>query len=309
MEKVVVFKEPLSRRYATPRLSFTYIFIILSNIFALMVPFFFCTGIDGDFWLKYAKYRERPEVKFLFKFIMVLETSSPASGQTSEIFVSTMDPLNVLRPETFRMASVNFHEEDADLDGVFDSFTLDAAVPLVGDEQIMSIQALVFFDFRLQKRVKFDMESIAYTSSDSGLPMSGFDTNGYLALRQTNPLGVRNYFSTLYADKTPLVDVIEPPSNTRITDANVGNILKKYRERDIAADYIERYPIKHRTADTGENDTFRLRMKIDVPEQEVLYIPTLVEILKDAWVKYLSVVVLCWLLLKRIKSFLFNHSL
>mmetsp|Transcript_9400 Transcript_9400/g.19820 ORF Transcript_9400/g.19820 Transcript_9400/m.19820 type:complete len:328 (-) Transcript_9400:306-1289(-) len=309
MKKVVVFEEPLSRRYATPRLSFTYLVIVLSNSFALMVPFYFCTGTEGDFWLKNDTYRETPDIKFLYKFIMVLETASPTSDKTNEIFVSTMDSLNVLRPETYRMANVMFHEDDADLDGMFDSFTLDATVPLAKDEKIMSMQALLFFNFRLQKRVKFDMESVAYTSFDSGIPISRFDTTGSLMLRQTSPFGVRKYFSALYTEDTPLVDVIELSSTNRITDANIGNILEEYRERDIATDYVERYPIKYRALDTGENGTFRIEMKMDISEQEVLYIPTLVEVLKDAWVKYLSVVVLCWFLIKRIKSFAFSQNL
>ena len=50
-------------------------------------------------------------------------------------------------------------------------------------------------------------------------------------------------------------------------------------------------------------------MKVEIPEQEVLYIPTLMGVLKDAWVKYLPVVILCWLLLERVKSFAFRQHL
>jgi hypothetical protein len=52
-----------------------------------------------------------------------------------------------------------------------------------------------------------------------------------------------------------------------------------------------------------------LRIKIKVPQQEISYIPPLMEVLKDAWVKYVSVFVLCWLLLERVKSFAFRQHL
>jgi hypothetical protein len=308
MKKVVVFTEPLARRYSVPRLSFTYLFIVLSNIFALILPFYFFTGTDGDFWTTHGTYREKPNVKFLYKFIMVLEATSSTTGQRKEIFVSTMDSLNVLRPESHRMASVQFHEDDVDLDEKFDSFTLEANVPIAADEEIHSMQALLFFNFRLQKRVKLDMESVAYTSVESGTPIGEFNSKGSLMLRQTNPLGVRSYFSNLYAKDTPLVGIIDSPSTRRITDSNIGHVLEKYRERDVAADYEERYPIKTRGIDTGEAGAFRLKMQVDIPEQEILYIATLTEVLKDGWVKYLSIVALSWYAIERMKGFvLSNH--
>jgi hypothetical protein len=303
MKKVIVFKEPLSRIYSVPRLSFTYIFIVLSNIFAFILPFYFFTGTDGDFWMTHGTYREKPNVKFLYKFIMVLEATSSTTGQRKEIFVSTMDSLNVLRPESHRMASVQFHEDDVDLDGKFESFTLEANVPIGADEDIHSMQALLFFNFRLEKRVKMDMESVAYTSVESGAPIGGFNSAGSLMLRQKNPLGIRSYFSNLYAEDTPLVGIIDAPSARRVTDSNIGRVLEKYREREVVADYVQRYPIKTRGMNSGEAGTFHLKMKVDIPDQEILYISTLPEVLKDGWVKYLSVVILCWFFIERMKGF------
>lgn len=301
MKKVIVYKEPLSQQYSAHRLSFAYLFIILSNICILVVPFYFWTGTNGGLWLKNDKYREQPDVEYLFKFILVLEATSPVTGRGKEIFVSTMDSVNVFRPESYRMANIKFNKDDRNFDGIVDSFKLDATVPLANNEHVVSVHALLFFDFRLQERVKLDMESVAYSSFESGLPISGFDTKGSLMLRQTKPLGIRNYFSTLYAEETPLLDTVNSPANS-----SIGNILERYRERDITADYVERYHIKSRAVDSPEESDFRFEMKVDIPEQEVLFIPTLLEVLKDAWVKYLSVVILWWILLERIKSFAFK---
>lgn len=309
MRKVVVFEEPLSRKFSVPRLSLTYLFIALSNIFALILPIYFYTGTDGDFWIIHGNYREQPNINFLYKVIVVLEATSSTTGHRKEIFVSTMDSLNALRPETFRMASVQFHEEDVDLDGKVDFVTLEASVPIAADEEIHGMQALLFFNFRLQKRVKLEMESVAYTSIESGAPIGGFNSKGSLMLRQTNPLGIRNYSSFLYAKDTPLVGIFDTPSARRITDSNISRVLKKYRDRDIAADYVERYPIKTRDIGIGDASNFHLKIKVDIPEQNILYIATLPEVLKDGWVKYLSVVAVCWFFIERIKHFALDSSL
>ena len=90
---------------------------------------------------------------------------------------------------------------------------------------------------------------------------------------------------------------------------NISRVLKKYRERDTAADYVERYPIKTRDIASGEAGNFHLKIKVDIPEQNILYIATLPEVVKDGWVKYLSVVALCWFFIERIKHFTLGNSL
>jgi hypothetical protein len=311
MKRIIIFQEPLARQYSAPRLSLSYTFIILSNFAALIIPFYFFSGTHGDFWIQTGTYREQPEVAFLYKFIMVLESTSLTTDRIKEIFVSNIDGLNVLRPETYRLANIQFHEDDIDRDGKFDSFTLEADVPLDSDEQIQSMQALLFLNFRIQKRVKLDMESIAYFSVESIMPMVGFDSKGSLVLRQSIPLEVRDSFSTLYAAETPLADTIDSLATERITDSNVGHILEKYRARHVTADYVEHYPVKirKRTGEPGDAGTFHLKMKVDIPEQEIMYIATLMEVLKDGWIKYLSVVVICFVLLNRIKSIVFGCQL
>jgi len=300
--KVVVFEETLSRKHKTKRSSLAYLFVLLCNALILLLPFFLLLYSDGGLWLKEGTYREQPDVKFLYQYIIILETASTtvAASQTKEIFVSNQDELNVQRTGSYRAANIEFNENDFDLDGRFDSFTLETEIPLGEDEQVVGMQAVLFFNYKLEDRVKFDTESVAYTTFDSGLPLASYDSKGTLELRQIKPLGIRDYSSTLYAEETPLIN--------ESSSTNIGQILEKYRERNVAVDYMEQYPIKTR-ASSKENSKFHLKMKIDVPEQNVMYIPTLVEVLKDVWVKYLSVLVLCWYLVETIKRFAFSNHL
>jgi transmembrane protein 231 len=308
MKRIVVHENSLKKSYtASSRLAIAYIFVIACNIFTLVVPFYFW---NGQFWKTQDSFREQPHVSFLYKVIMVLEAVSPTTGQQKEIFVSNLDAINMLRHETSRMANIQSHEADANLDGTNDYFDLEINVPLNPDEQIKRMQTIAFFDYQLKKRVKLEMESLAYVSVDSDLPLSGYDTEGEFMFRQTNPLGVRHYKSILYKDDTPLVRT-DSPAAFHASNSNIRDILSRYRVRDVAADYVERYPIKSFDVGASSNGekVYRLKMRIKVPTQDVGYIPTLIEVLKEAWVKYLSVVILCWLLFDRLKTFAFSHHL
>jgi transmembrane protein 231 len=306
MKRIIVHQEPLKKNYSASRLSLSYLFVIACNIFALLIPYYFWNGPEGGFLMTQGYYREQPEVSFLYKVIMVLHTTT-LDGSRKEIFVSSIDPVNELRYDTFRMAKIQSNEEDTDLDGKMDWFELEVDVPLNDNEQIKSMQAIAFFNVELSTRVKLEMESVASVSVDSNLPLSGYDTVGNLMFRQSNPLGVRGYKSTLYIDETPLVRTDSEVYRT--SNSNIGDVLSRYRTREVAADYVERYPIKRMDLGSASDRRFYLKMKIGVPEQEIVYIPTLMEVLKDAWVKYLSVFILCWLLLDRLKSFAFAHHL
>lgn len=164
---------------------------------------------------------------------------------------------------------------------------------------------MLFFNYKLDDRVKFDMESIAYTSVDSSSNLSSFDTSGTLVLRQANPLGIRDSSSTLYEEETPLLD---NNGLTSIDGGGLTSIIRKYRDRKVAVDFEEHYPIKTR-ATKGEDSAFHFKMKINIPHQEVLCTPTLVEVLKDGWIKYLSFAVVCWMLVDKIKRFSFTNYL
>ena len=307
MKRIIIHQEPQTKPYKTStRLSLSYLFVLACNVFTIIYPFYFW---NNTLWTTRNSYQEQPNVSFLYKVIMVLQTTSTLNGASKEIYVSTLDTVNALRPDTFRMAAVQSYEEDTDLDGIIDWFQLKVDVPLNDDEKVMSMQTVAFFEYQLDQRVKLQMESAAYTSVDSNLPLSGYDTEGDLIFRQVHPLGVRGYKSTLYEEETPLVKLNSEVYH--VSNSNIGDILAKYRTRDVAADYVERYPVSTMDLDTttDENRRYSFKMKIRIPEQDVVYIPTLTEVLKDAWVKYVSVAILCWLVVDRVKSFVFAHHL
>ena len=84
------------------------------------------------------------------------------------------------------------------------------------------------------KRVKLEMESVAYVLVDSNLSLSCYDTECDLLFRQIQPLGIWGYKSTLYADETPLARTDSKAH--RASNSNVRDVLTRYGKRDTAAD-------------------------------------------------------------------------
>ena len=131
----------------------------------------------------------------------------------------------------------------------------------------------MFFDYQLQKRVKLDMESIAFVHHSSGLPGTSFTTRGDMTLRQHSPLGIRDSFSHLYSDDR-IVDKISRSLQTG--DSNVEKILEIYAGRAFATDYVERFPIWTRAVKMepyvdGLMDHFSLSLILPLDPGEQIY--------------------------------------
>lgn len=329
MSNVELFSTALCKRYTASRLSCAYAFSIVCTTLFLILPLFLCyspkyasngAGTPGGIWKKIDTYHEQPKVKFRHQFIFVAQAKGISIDDSfpKEIFYSTIRSVNAMKSENLRMASVKAREVDQDLDGVMDRFYLDAQLPLQEGEQIYGIQALLFFDYRLQNHVKIDMESLVYVYHSSGLPGTSFTSRGDLTLRQNSPIGVRDDFSTLYADN-PLLDMQDAAMIA--SETNVKNIIEKYELRSFGTDYIQRFPIWTRdlayidtnSTFTGvdyQRRTFNFRVTVDIPSmQHVTYIPTLPEVLIEAWIRYLSFLIVIGFILRKILCFFFAHQI
>ena len=162
----------------------------------------------------------------------------------------------------------------------------------------------MFFDYQLQKRVKLDMESIAFVHHSSGLPGTSFTTRGDMTLRQHSPLGIRDSFSHLYSDDR-IVDKISRSLQTG--DSNVEKILEIYAGRAFATDYVERFPIWTRAVkmEPSVDDSFNFTFVLDIPHQDVVFVPTLADELKEVWIRYLSIMVISAFFVRKICSFVY----
>lgn len=282
-------------------------------------------------WLKHDTYREQPKVRFQYKVIFVAQLKEKTKDNNSiskEVYYSTIDDLNDLRLETFRSASTTSREADDDFDGVMDRLLVNIKMPLKANEYVYSIQALAFVKYRLDTHVKMEMESLIYVQHESALPGSKFTTIGDLCLRQLTPIPIigmspdganSENIWTLFSDNR----LIDFQSVGKVaSQSNIGNIIHKYQSRSIATDYNERFPMWTRQVedayvvdDMNEEGLdkhikdFEFDLTVTIPKmQSVVYVPTLGEVLTEAWVRYLSQLVITGLIIQRMLSFVLrNH--
>lgn len=163
---VALFAEPLQRRYEAPRWSCAHLFAILTTILAIVLPFFLCypsSWEGGSIWLKQDKYREQPDVQYLYKFVIRLQLTDKL-GVPKEIFYSTMNSANAVRMDSVRMAAVKSIEIDDDLDGLMDRFRLTSLIPLELGEAVYGLQVRVpcFFDGVINYTLPFLGNTIIY---------------------------------------------------------------------------------------------------------------------------------------------------
>ena len=329
LNNVELITVPVSKRYTASRLSFAYLVKVIGTCLAIIIPYILSLSPQDyplGIWLKRDVYREQPAVKFQYRVILVAQVKDDSNGNGTprELYYSTVREVNEARPETFRAASVSSQEVDRNLDGLVDSLKLEIDVPLLMQEQVYGVQALVFLNYRLQKHVKVDMECLAFIDSRGrgGLPGSSYSSRGDLVLRQNLPMRVEKKFTNLYKYDNDLLRDIHTVRSVR--DSNILSIMESYGARDVFAHYVER--LSHwgggynhaRDPDPGPgpdpdrdgNEVFHLEVTVDIPGlQQVIFIPTLPQVLVEAWNRYLSLLVISGYIMRRFFLFLYTNQI
>ncbi len=312
MSKVQLITVPVCKRYITSRLSIAYTLKLVATILTIIIPYIL-TLSPNDYplgvWLKRDSYREQPNVHFQYKVVVVAQVKDIALQEPRELYYSTIRELNDLRPESFRSASLSSREVDENLDGLVDSITLKLKLPTY-EEHVYGIQALVFVRYRLQNHVKFDMESLAFIQHSGGLPALSYSSRGDLVLRQNMPMRIDKDFTNLYSNKS-LINTRH--SAVSAQESNIKSIVERYESRDIATHYMERFSLwggHGLVSNQGKDGIFDLKITIDIPKlQNVVFIPTLSHALLEAWMRYLSLLVIAVFLLRKFLFFIYTNQL
>jgi hypothetical protein len=351
MKRVYLFSNPINRQYSAPRLSFAYFFTVVCKVATFLIPLFVCfspryaLNLDSEgenhvhrhrntlatpvgIWLKHDTYREQPKVSFQYKVIFVaqvMEKITVNQGEENdsnpftpkELYFSTIGDINELRHESFRSASIKSREVDDNLDGVLDQLLLNIKMPLRVNEYVHGIKALAFINYELNSHINMDMESLVYVHHNSGLAGSKFSTYGDLSLRQRKPISRTDSHLSMYHND----NLLHPYVAGKVAmESNVGSILNKYKERDVATDYIERFPRwtsednSYETKDTENEDEltkkFEIDITIEIPKmQTIVYVPSLTEVLTEAWIRYLSFLIITGFCVKRFLEFVFTKNI
>lgn len=74
-------------------------------------------------------------------------------------------------------------------------------------------------------------------------------------------------------------------------------------------EYVDQRALMSSALDVSTVPYFQAAVTIRVPEQPIWYTPSVTQVLKFAWIQYMSIFILVSFLLFRLNSFVFSHQL
>lgn len=138
------------------------------------------------------------------------------------------------------------------------------------------------------------------------IPGSALELDGDLVLQQRHTLPYSGSFRKLYAD-----DPLIPDTGRR--DVDFVNVVRRYAQRNISTAFVGHYPLwtpaRPDTEFDGATQSFELSIRVRIPtNQAILYVPAVSEMLKFAWVQYLSMLAIVAVVIDLCLNFIFRYQ-
>uniref|UniRef100_A0A2K5QD41 Transmembrane protein 231 n=1 Tax=Cebus imitator TaxID=2715852 RepID=A0A2K5QD41_CEBIM len=220
------------------------------------------------FWLKRSSYEEQPTVRFQHQVLLVA-LLGPESG--GFLAWSTFPAFNRLQGDRLRVPFVSTREEDRNQDGKMDMLHFKLELPLQSTEHVLGVQLILTFSYQLHRMSTFVMQSMAFLQSSFAIPGSQLYVNGDLRLQQKQPLSCGG---------------LDARYNTTIlSDPNPIWLVGRAADAPFVINAVIRYPV-----------------------EVISYQPGFWEMVKFAWVQYVSILLIFLWVFERIKIFVFQNQ-
>ncbi|XP_036423652.1 transmembrane protein 231 isoform X2 [Colossoma macropomum] len=290
-----VYSHPALIRYRSSVWTRATLFVLIVFCLTYIPPLLIAYRSQG-FWLKRSTYEEQPVVQFQYQMLMI-----GATGTAGEFVAwSTFPNFNRLLGNNLRIPSVSVREEDSNQDGKSDRLSLQLAVPLKAGEQIYSIQLLLIFSYQLFRMSTVVMQSLAFIQHSSSVPGSQLFISGDLTLHQRTPLPHRGLHT---AYNVSVVDGASPFASAY----DLTNIIRAYQERNLTTHLSCPAPVW--IVGRAVNAPFQINAEIRYPVESVRYpLSGFWEVIKFAWIQYVSVLLVFLWLFNRIQTFVFQNQ-
>ncbi|XP_018606966.1 transmembrane protein 231 isoform X2 [Scleropages formosus] len=275
-----VYAHPALLRYRTTVCTKATLFVVAVLCVTYTAPLLVAYRSHG-FWLKRSSYEEQPRVRFQYQLLLIAATSTNGDY----VAWSTFSNFNSLQGNNLRIPSVSAREEDQNQDGKLDRLNLQLELPLRPEEQIYSVQLLVTFSYQL-----------FYSSS---VPGSQLFISGDLRLHQREPLLHRG-LDTRY--NVSLINANSPFSSSY----DLAQIIEMYQERNLTTVLSSPNPVW--TIGRAAAAPFQLKAVIRYPVEVISYQPGFWEMVKFAWVQYVSVLLIFLWVFQRVQTFVFQNQ-
>ncbi|XP_005403498.1 PREDICTED: transmembrane protein 231 [Chinchilla lanigera] len=290
-----LFSHPAERGYRAGLCSKAALFLLLAAVLTYIPPLLVAYRSHG-FWLKRSSYEEQPTVRFLHQVLLVALLQPEQGGFLAW---STFPAFNRLQGDRLRVPLVSTREEDRNQDGKTDVLHFKLELPLQPTEHVLAVQLILTFSYQLHRMSTFVMQSMAFIQSSCAVPGSQLYVNGDLRLQQKQPLS----YSGL--DVRYNVSVINGTSPFA-QDYDLTRIVAAYQERNVTTVLSNPSPIW--LVGRAAEAPFVLNAVIRYPVEVVSYQPGFWEMIKFAWVQYVSILLVFLWVFERIKIFVFQNQ-
>ncbi|XP_059008602.1 transmembrane protein 231 isoform X2 [Mustela lutreola] len=266
-----LFSHPVERGYRAGLCSKAALFLLLAAALTYIPPLLVAFRSHG-FWLKRSSYEEQPTVRFQHQVLLVALLGPECGGFLAW---STFPAFNRLQGDHLRVPLVSTREEDRNQDGKMDMLHFKLELPLQSTEQVLGVQLILTFSYQLHRMSTFVMQSMVFLQSSFAVPGSQLYVHGDLRLQQKQPLSCGGL------DVRYNVSVINGTSPFAY-DYDLTHIVAAYQERNenTICDSLTVYT----------------------------YLPGFWEIIKFAWVQYVSILLIFLWVFERIKRFVFQNQ-
>ena len=316
----LVFLTPYKKTYSSDFCSLSTFIGLIFLLFAIFIPFFAAYSSE-DFWLRLKEYLEQPKVEF-FNDYMIYSTRFRELSQSQEtitFFYSSNKDLNdkyktlceieinkgmCQLEESLQVTSGSFDEDNDEINDkitiTFESSNNDI-ISTENDKNITDIKLIFFLKYLLNKEVKLLMTPMIYVN----IPIIGANTkeitlNGDIELVQKSPLVSTTITSQIYNYE----NVFELDENM-YSPFDLLYYFNKYKNLN--------YTLKYNYEKIEENSSdgkLRINIVINIPKlQRVLYIQSVYEAIKYAWMQYFYIFLPIYILLYLIYKFIIENNI
>mmetsp|Transcript_52802 Transcript_52802/g.106014 ORF Transcript_52802/g.106014 Transcript_52802/m.106014 type:complete len:322 (-) Transcript_52802:99-1064(-) len=300
-QQVICHSEPFTRSFVAPRCSAAYCLHLLSLALLVLVPLYAGLAFD-HIWIRESSYREQPLVSFTHELVVAL--SPGALGEA--VGWSSRTDFEPLLPGQLKVPSVRSTPRDRNDDGVPDTWELILRMPVgnvsKGFEHVFLLAA---YDFELRQKVAEKIGGLVVIDVRNPSPATGVWLRGDLKLRQTAPLRLSSIIRDVYA-RNPLA--LQWESNEAIGHhpLTLQSLIKPYAAQN---ETVYLHTVLPPAWDYSPRDFFEVHVVCDVPPQLVYYVPGTMEVLRFAWVQFLSLGIPTWAILRCVKAFAYDNQI
>ena len=147
------------------------------------------------------------------------------------------------------------------------------------------------------------MQGLVVAAASTGLPSSGMNINGDLSFVQKQPLahkGLDNRYAmagqSLFNKSSIFADTFD-----------MRKILAEYSQRNVTLRMTNEYIMWERGA-TSQGNPFKIHAHLNYPVQRITYYTGFWQMMKWAWVQYVSMLIVFIYFFRHVKAFVFSRQ-